>query len=223
MKFHTVLFDLDGTLLNTTPLILSSFLHTLRCHCPEKEIGEPEVMACLGEPLWDQMVRFGGEERAEAMVQTYREHNVAHHDDLVEAFPGVPEVLVELQKQGLDMAVVSNKQRQTVEMGLRLCQLEEFFAEVICFGEAKKAKPDGAPIRLAMDRLQAKPATTLMVGDSKYDLLAAQDADVSGAGVAWTVHGRESLLAYQPEFMLESMEDLYEIIGLPPMESDGKR
>ncbi|MFD1397444.1 pyrophosphatase PpaX [Kroppenstedtia eburnea] len=223
MRFHTILFDLDGTLLNTTPLILSSFLHTVNRHCPEKKIGEQEVIACLGEPLRDQMVRFGGEERAEAMVQTYREHNVAHHDELVEAFPGVPEVLADLWRRGLRMAVVSNKQRQTVEMGLKLCRLEEFFSEVICFGDAEKPKPDGAPIRLAMDRLDGKPATTLMVGDSKYDLLAARDADVPGAGVAWTAHGRESLLAYQPEYMLESMEDLYEIIGLQPVEGDRER
>lgn len=213
MKFHTVLFDLDGTLLNTTSLILASFLHTLECHCPGR-FGEEDVMACLGEPLRDQMVRFGGEERADDMVQTYREHNVTHHDDYVKAFPGVPEVLERLVQKGLSLAVVSNKQCLTVEMGLKLCQLAGFFSEVLCFGDTEKPKPDAAPLRLAMERLGGRPETTLMVGDSKYDLLAARNAGVASAGVSWTAQGKESLLAYDPDYMLESMEDLYEIIGL---------
>lgn len=212
MKYHTILFDLDGTLLDTTELIVTSFLHTLAEHGP-LPYGEKEVLEALGEPLYEQMKRFGGEERAKAMVQTYRRHNVAHHDDYVKAFPGVNQVLERLRQEGCTLGVVSNKHRITVEMGLRLCGLDKWMATVVCQGEANRDKPSPDPILLAMDRVGAEPATTLMVGDSRYDLLAARDAGIASAGVAWSAHGAKSLLAYDPDYLLDSMEDLYEIVG----------
>ncbi|PTX59644.1 pyrophosphatase PpaX [Melghirimyces profundicolus] len=221
MSYRTVLFDLDGTLLHTTPLIVASFLHTLEQHCPGR-YGKEEVLACLGEPLRDQMVRFGGEEEADEMVRTYREHNVAHHDRYVKAFPGVREVVDTLHHVGIQMGVVSNKQRLTVEMGLKLCGLKPWFQTVICFGDTDKPKPDASPIRLALDRLGARAETTLMVGDSKYDLLAARNAGVASAGVAWSAHGKQALLAHEPDHMLESMEDLYEVMELHEVPGGGR-
>jgi len=213
VKYRTILFDLDGTLLNTTDLIVASFLHTLDRHCPG-QYEEQDVLSCLGEPLRDQMIRFGGEERADEMVRTYREHNIAHHDQYVKTFPGVNKVIQTLHDAGLSLGVVSNKSRVTVEMGLKLCRLEPWFSTVVCVEDAEKPKPDPAPIRLALNRLQAEEKTALMVGDSKYDLIAAAEAGVDSAGVAWATHGKESLLSYHPTVILETMESLYEVVGL---------
>src|SRR5690606_4430115 len=90
MRYGAVLFDLDGTLIDTNGLILASYEHTLNKHCPGKYSRE-EIVACLGEPLYDTMRRLDPEQW-EAMVQTYREHNLACHDDWVKLFPGVSEV-----------------------------------------------------------------------------------------------------------------------------------
>lgn len=214
MKYQTVLFDLDGTLLDTTSLIIASFMHTLEKYCPN-QYGEKDVLACMGEPLRDQMKRFGGDEQADAMVSTYREHNIAHHDDYVKAFPGVTQTLDRLFREGIKMGVVSNKQRVTVEMGLELCSLQKYMSTVVCFGDAPKPKPDPGLIQLAMGELQADATSTLMVGDSRFDLLAAKAAGVSAAGVAWSHQGAEGLRPYHPDYMLHQMEDLYNIVGLP--------
>ncbi|PTM56646.1 pyrophosphatase PpaX [Desmospora activa] len=222
MKYRTILFDLDGTLLDTTPLIVASFLHTF-AEYGSLPYGEKEVLEALGEPLLEQMKRFGGEERAEAMVKTYRRHNVAHHDDYVQAFPGVNHVLERLHREGFTLGVVSNKQRVTVEMGLRLCGLEPLMATVVCQGEAERDKPAPDPLRLAMNRVGADAADTLMVGDSRFDLLAAHNAGTASAGVAWSAHGAESLLAYKPDYLLHSMEDLYGIIGLTVVDGEERR
>ncbi|MFC4077483.1 pyrophosphatase PpaX [Salinithrix halophila] len=212
MKFDTILFDLDGTLLDTTPLILASFQHTLDRFCPG-QYREEDVLACLGEPLRDQMKRFGGEERADVMVDTYREHNISHHDQLVNAFPGVLETVRRFHQEGIRLGVVSNKQRITVEMGLALCGLASFIDAVVCHGDTEKAKPDPAPLYLALKQMNGLPERALMVGDSRYDILAAKGAGIASAGVAWAAHGSESLRPYKPDYMLEEIQDLYGILG----------
>ncbi|OYD08130.1 pyrophosphatase PpaX [Paludifilum halophilum] len=213
--YKTVLFDLDGTLLDTTPLIMASFRHTLDRHCPG-QYGDKEILACLGEPLLEQMKKLGGEEEAEAMVKTYREHNIAHHDDYVEAFPGVAETLDRMYQAGICMGVVSNKQRRTVEMGLALCDLEKYMSVVVCNGDTPRPKPDPSPIRKAVEGIGANPSSTLMVGDTRYDLQAAKRAGVAAAGVAWSHGGAEALKAYQPDVLLERMTDLLPIVGIEP-------
>ncbi|SFS32736.1 pyrophosphatase PpaX [Marininema halotolerans] len=218
LGYDAVLFDLDGTLLNTTPLILSSFRHTLDHYCPG-EYGEDEILACLGEPLLEQMARFGGEEQAEEMVATYRQHNIAHHDEMVLAFPGVLDTLRLLHQKGIRLGVVTNKYRRTVEMGLSLCGLTPFMEVVVCLGEAEEAKPHPAPIQLALKHLGVAPERALMVGDSRFDLLAAQRAGTVSVGVAWTHHGKESLLPYHPDHLIDTMAELLPILGIEAEES----
>ncbi|MFS8612526.1 MAG: pyrophosphatase PpaX [Planifilum fulgidum] len=212
MRYETVLFDLDGTLIDTNDLILASYEYTLSRHCPGK-FSREEILSCLGEPLHDTMRRLDPE-KWEAMVQTYREHNLACHDDWVKLFPGVPEVLEKLHRAGVALGVVSNKQRITVEKGLSLFGLDQWMKTVVCYGEAGRPKPHPDPILRAMEAVGADPDRTLMVGDSRFDLLAARRAGVDAAAVAWSWHGRDELLSLSPEYVLEKMEDLVNIVEI---------
>ena len=212
MRYGAVLFDLDGTLIDTNDLILASYEHTLNKHCPGKYSRE-EIVACLGEPLYDTMRRLDPEQW-EAMVQTYREHNLACHDDWVKLFPGVSEVVEKLHRAGVALGVVSNKQRISVEKGLSLFGLDRWMQTVVCYGEAGRPKPHPDPILRAMEGIGADSARTLMVGDSRFDLLAARRAGVDAAAVAWSWHGREELEALNPAHVLEEMGDLLRIVGI---------
>ncbi|SMO65498.1 pyrophosphatase PpaX [Melghirimyces algeriensis] len=214
MRYRTVLFDLDGTILDTTPLIVASFQHTWKTYGLD-QYSEQDVFHRLGEPLWDQMRHFGGPERADRMVATYRAYNMANHDRYVQTFPGVDQVLEKLYREGLLLGIVSNKQRQAVQKGLKQSQLSAWFSTVVCWEDADRPKPDPSPIRLALERLDGDAKTTLMVGDSKYDLLAARQAGVASAAVSWSVHGT-SLFRYRPDHVLDTMEDLLQVVGLPP-------
>jgi pyrophosphatase PpaX len=211
MKHQVVLFDLDGTLINTNELILASFMHTLNKHCPGK-YTEEDVLAIMGEPLLDQMRRFDPDQ-AEEMVKTYHAYNVEKHDEYVKEFPHVREVLKRLHQVGVVMGVVSNKRRSVVEMGLKLIGLDPYMQTVVCFGEGLKGKPEPDMIHYALKKLHAIPDQALMVGDSRYDLLAAKRAGVASAAVAWSLHAEE-LKEYEPDYYLEDMRDLLRILEI---------
>jgi pyrophosphatase PpaX len=211
VKKPILLFDLDGTLINTNELILASFMHTLELHCPGK-YTEQDVLEIMGEPLYDQMRRFDPDQ-AEEMVKTYHAFNERKHDELVLEFPHVRETLSELDRAGVLMGVVSNKRRLVVEMGLKLFDLGRFMKTVVCIGDTEKAKPEPDMIFLAMEHLGGTPGQVIMVGDSRYDILAAKRAGVASAAVAWSLHAEE-LKKYDPDYYLEDMRDLLQIVGV---------
>jgi pyrophosphatase PpaX len=211
LKKPIVLFDLDGTLIDTNDLILASFMHTLERHCPGK-YTEKDVLACMGEPLFEQMRRFDPGQ-AEEMVKTYHTHNVAHHDLYVKEFPHVRETLQEMHRAGVIMGIVSNKRRQVVEMGLKRFGLDKFMRTVVCLGDAEKGKPEPDLIFLALEQLGAAPEEALMVGDSRFDLIAAKRAGVRSVAVGWSLH-RDELKQYEPDFFVEDIRELLVITGV---------
>jgi pyrophosphatase PpaX len=207
----TILFDLDGTLIDTNELIISTYLHTLEKYYPGK-YGREDVLPFLGPTLHEV---FGAmdPERVEEMVLEYRTYNLANHDALVKEFVGVMETIETLKKKGYKLAIVTTKREDVAFKGLRLMKLDSFFDVMIAYDHVKKVKPDPEPIFLALEKLGSKPEETLMVGDNFHDVLAGKNAGTKTAGVAWTIKGRDYLAKYEPDYMLENMTDLLTILG----------
>lgn len=210
MKVNTVLFDLDGTLINTNELIIASFLHTLDTYYPNKYKRE-DVLAFIGPSLRETFSSMDPE-RTEEMIQAYREFNHAHHDELVQEYETVYETVEQLAKQGYKLGIVTTKARKTVEMGLNLTKLHQFFDVIVTIDDVEHVKPHPEPIEKALHLLDANPATTLMVGDNHHDILGGKNAGTKTAGVAWTIKGCDYLAAYKPDYMLEKMSDLLTIL-----------
>ncbi len=211
MKYKTLLFDLDGTILNTNDLIINSFLYTLEQFYPGK-YTEEKLIPHMGKPLREQMVIFGDEANADKMVEIYREHNIRTHDEYVKEFPYVKEVLTTLKEEGYTLGVVTTKMRNTVTMGLRRFDLESLMSTVVTYEDTEFHKPAPEPVLLAMEQLGAEKETTLMVGDSQYDIQAAKNAGVTSVGVAWSMKGADFLNQFNPDYMLENMRDLLKIV-----------
>lgn len=211
MKRDTILFDLDGTLINTNELIIASFLYTLDKYFPE-QYNREHILPLMGTPLVETMELFD-KERVQDLVQTYREHNIAHHDELVTEFKGVFETVEELYKKGYKLGIVTTKMRNTVKMGLKLTGLDKFFQTVVTLDDVEKAKPDPEPVQKALTLLQSTPDRAIMVGDSKYDILAGQNAGTQTAGVAWTIRGNDYLQQFNPDYILNEMTDLLDVLG----------
>ncbi|WP_078543933.1 pyrophosphatase PpaX [Litchfieldia alkalitelluris] len=211
MGINTLLFDLDGTLIDTNDLIISSFMHTLEQYFPN-EFTREDVLKFIGPPLYDSFVALD-ENRVDEMIATYREHNIANHDALVKEYEGVYEGIKELHAKGYKLGIVTTKMRNTVNMGLKLTGLDQFFDVVVTLDDVKNAKPDPEPVQLALSQLKSKASEAIMVGDNSHDILSGKNAGTLTAGVAWTVKGKEYLATFEPDFMLEHMNDLIKIVG----------
>ncbi|MBC8081518.1 MAG: pyrophosphatase PpaX [Gorillibacterium sp.] len=209
----TVLFDFDGTIVDTNELIISTFLHVLEGKTPEP-ITREHIVPNMGKPLVEQLLLFSGREEVDDLVAAYREYNLSVHDEMVREYPHVLEVLRLMHKNGIKLGVVTNKMKMTTDKGLALFGLQKYMDAVITMNEVKVGKPDPEGVRLAVEWLQSDPEKTLMVGDSEYDLQAAKRAGVKSAGVAWSLKGEAHLNQYQPDYMLHDMRDLLQIVGI---------
>lgn len=211
-KITTLLFDLDGTLIDTNELITASYLYTLEKYRPG-QYGPKDILPFMGPPLLDVFMDIDPE-KAEEMVDVYRKHNIEHHDLLVKEFEGVYETIQMLYKSGFKLAIVSTKKRDTVIKGLNLTKLMPFFECIITIDEVVNPKPDPEPLMKAMKLLDSKPEETMMIGDNYHDILGGKNAGTLTCGVAWSLKGKDYLQEFKPDYMLDKMSDLLEIVGV---------
>lgn len=209
----TLLFDLDGTILDTNELIIQSFMHALQGQTPTP-LDREDIIPQMGRPLTEQLQLFSGRDEVTDLVTLYRTFNFDQHDRYVRAFPHVKEVLARLHSRGVQLGVVTSKIRQTTELGLELCGLSPYLDVVITIDDVSRPKPDPEGIRLAMSRFGAKPEETIMVGDSHYDIEAGRNAGVTSVAVGWSLKGEAYLKQYHPDHLIQDMRDLYELVGI---------
>ncbi|RPF54386.1 pyrophosphatase PpaX [Aquisalibacillus elongatus] len=210
MSIRTILFDLDGTLIDTNELIIESFKHTLKEHL-EEDYSREEILPFIGPPLQESLGKVKPDE-VEAMVETYRKHNLENHDLYVKSYDGVFETLQELHDKGYKMAIVTTKIRKTAMKGLELTQLDQFFDVVIGLDDIEHAKPDPEPVLKGMNALGGEPETTIMIGDNSHDIHAGQNAGTKTAAVAWSAKGKSFMESLNPDYMLGHISDLLEIV-----------
>ncbi|RFB13568.1 pyrophosphatase PpaX [Bacillus sp. HNG] len=213
MAIKTLLFDLDGTLIDTNELILQSFLHTFETYFPDRQFTREEILPFNGPTLHESFSSVDPD-RAEEMIAEYRKFNHEKHDELVTEFPGVFDTIKTLKEQGYKIGVVTTKIRNTVNMGLKLTKLDQFFDVVVTLDDVKNPKPDPEPVLLALKLLGSTPEEAIMIGDNYQDIVAGQNAGTKTAGVAWSHKGKDFLLEYKPDFMLENMSDLLDIVSV---------
>ncbi|WP_047980809.1 pyrophosphatase PpaX [Ornithinibacillus contaminans] len=209
MNIRTILFDLDGTLIDTNELINASFFHTFNEY--GLRFSDEEILAFNGPPLKETFEKIDLD-KAEAMITTYRSHNLAHHDEYVKTFPNVKETLQLLKDNGISLGIVTTKMRKTAIRGLKFTGIDSYFDTIIAIDDVTNAKPHPEPVLQAMKALNAERETTLMVGDNSHDIESGQNAGVLTAGVAWSLKGEKVLKSYQPTYMLHDMHDLLKLI-----------
>ncbi|WP_284141102.1 MULTISPECIES: pyrophosphatase PpaX [unclassified Virgibacillus] len=209
MSIRTILFDLDGTLIDTNELIIASFIHTFKQY--GREYTRAELKEFNGPPLKDTFASIDPN-KVEEMVETYRAHNFLHHDAYVKPFPHVIETLIELKNKQIQIGIVSTKMQKGVLKGLQVCGLEKMFDAIVTLDDVTNAKPNPEPVLKGMELLAGQPESTLMVGDNYHDIEAGHRAGVQTAGVSWSHKGKEFLQSYHPTYMLEDMRDLLRII-----------
>ena len=209
-KDLAVIFDLDGTLLNTDLLIHKTFDHVFEKYKPGYILSEEEHLSFLGPTLKDTFARYLPESMSDELIEYYRDYNHAHHEDFVTIYPTVKETLETLKNKGYPLAVVTTKYSKAAYLGLDLFDLTQYFDVVLGMDNVNRVKPDPEGILKAMNQTNCKKA--LYVGDNTSDILAGKNAGVHTAGVKWTPKGTSEMEKLNPDLMIDEMKDIIHFI-----------
>jgi len=210
-KITTVLFDLDGTIIDTNELIIESFMHSLKGHVAA-DFGRERIIPSMGEPLIHQMRKFTGREDVASFVGAYREYNLLKHDEMVRLFPGVRETLEKLRRKGIRMGIVTTKMRETTLRALKMLEIYSYMDAIVTLDDVENAKPHPEPVAKAIEALGAVPSETLMVGDSSVDIVSAARAGAVPVGVAWSLKGEKLLLDSGAAIVVKEMDELLSLV-----------
>ncbi|MFV9568334.1 pyrophosphatase PpaX [Thermoanaerobacter mathranii] len=210
MGIRTVLFDLDGTIIDTNELIIESFKYTIQKHLGYI-IQPEEVTPYFGEPLQITLKRFS-QDKWELMVDTYRRYNEFNHDKYTKIRQDVKAALELMYKNGIKMGIVTSKRRELAVRGLKLFDLEKYFKVIVALEDTERHKPHPDPIVKALEVLNANKKETLMVGDSPYDILCASNAGVKSVAVKWTILPFNLLEEAKPDYVINDMWEILKII-----------
>jgi pyrophosphatase PpaX len=212
MRFRIVLFDLDGTLIDSGPIILASMQHAVRTvlgrEIPPDELG----MTIGGQGIVAQMQAIDAD-HADDLLEAYKEHNDGLHETL-EAFDELVALLPGLKAEGRKLGIVTAKRHRTVGLALeRFPALADAFDVVVGFEDTERHKPDAEPVLLAVERLAGTPGEAAYVGDSPFDIGAAKAAGVFAIAVGWGgIHPDDRLLAEGPDAFVRTPEELLDVL-----------
>ena len=207
-----IIFDFDGTLINTNDLIvegLDRFAMTFR-GC---SLSHEEHQILAGKPLDDQMTYICAE-KAEDMAAVFKGWYMEAHKTLAKPFEGVAELFEFFRNSHYKLAIVSNNSHVIVKMGLEQLGLSDYFDLVICCEDVKNRKPSPEGLNKALVQLGLEKEEVIFVGDSGNDLMAARAARITSVLVGWTALERERLLQLAPNFVIEHPLELLQLIGI---------
>ncbi len=211
MRYENVLFDLDGTVIDSGAIILASMQYATRTVLG-RDYSDEELMAAVGGPGLDAQMRAFAPDRVRELVSVYREHNEPLHESL-ECCAGMEDVLVRLREEGRRLGIVTAKRRATVDLAFARVPVRHLFDVVVGGDETEEHKPHPAPLLLALERLGAAPADSAYIGDSPFDVRAAKSAGLHAVAVSWgRIHTRERLEAEEPDALVDAAEQLLGVL-----------
>ncbi|SCN25188.1 Pyrophosphatase PpaX [Clostridium sp. N3C] len=205
-----VLFDLDGTLINTNKLILESFKYTFRTQL-NMEMEDDKIVRFFGEPLRKSLSSVDPD-NVDKLADAFHQFNSENHDLLAEQYEGTIETLQALKERGIKLAVVTSKRKVMTERSLKLIKIYDIMDVIITPEDTDKHKPDGEPALLACERLGVAPEEALMVGDSIYDVKCGKNAGSKTCIVTYSCFSMEDLLKENPDYVIDKLWQLVDII-----------
>jgi pyrophosphatase PpaX len=207
MTLPAVLFDLDGTLIDSIELILSSARHAFE----EWRVRptDEEWVRGIGTPLVQQLRAYAAsDDEVALLLERYRRYQHEHHDRLTRCYDDVPEVIAALAQRGHRLAVVTSKASPIAHQSLEFVGLDRLFPVVVGYDDTPRHKPDPEPVRVALSRLGVRSDHAVFVGDSPHDILAGNAADVVTVAALWGPFDRETLAEAGPDHFIGCMAEL---------------
>lgn len=213
-RFDLVLYDLDGTIQDSVPLIVESFRKAYEIVLGECTRTDADLMSYIGRPLRDSFESHD-EETADRLVEVYLEYNGKRmREGVIHLFPGIRESLELIKGKGITQGIVTAKRRDSAMVTIDLLDIGKYFEVMVFSEDAKRSKPFGDPLIEAAGRLGVTDMSrVLYVGDARSDLLCARDCGASFALVDWTLMPKDELKSLGPDYVLTSLDEIPCIIG----------
>jgi pyrophosphatase PpaX len=207
---YAVLFDLDGTLIDSIALLLASMKHTFQGR--SRKPTDDEWIEGLGTPLPKQLTPYvESDEDRERLVNRYRTFQHENHDRLMSQYAGVIDTIALLYQRGHPLGVVTSKGNTMMERGLKFIGADDYIEVAIGYDSVHIHKPDPFPVRAALEKLEYQASEAVFVGDSPHDIKSGNDAGVVTIAALWGPFRRDQLEPYNPTYFL------YDIKDLPPL------
>ncbi|MFL5931318.1 MAG: HAD family hydrolase [Gaiellaceae bacterium] len=212
MRCDPVLFDLDGTVVDSGAIILASLRHATQTVLGET-IPDERLLATVGGSGLASQMRDFAPDRVDELVRVYTEHNAPLHAELA-ACDGMLEVLTDLKAEGRRLGIVTAKRRKTVQLAFDTLPLERLFDVVVAGDETERHKPHPEPLLRALAQLDARATTAAYVGDSPFDIQAAKAGGLTAIAVTWgRIHDRGRLEQEEPDHIVETPDELRGVLG----------
>jgi pyrophosphatase PpaX len=205
-QLRAVLFDLDGTLIDTVELIRVSFRYATETVLGEA-LPDEVTMANVGQPLRTQFEDMAPG-HVDELLRVYREFNGAHHDELASAYPGTIETLKALAAQGIPMGLVTSKGTQSATRGIERFGIAPFMSTIVTADDVPRHKPDPCPLQFAASKMDVPLEYCVYLGDSPHDMQAAISGDAIPVAALWGAFAQADVLRPGPAFALRSIVEL---------------
>jgi pyrophosphatase PpaX len=213
-SWDAVLFDLDGTLIDSVALILDSFHHSFTT-CGLEAPPPVRLLSGVGIPLGPHFARYVDDPAlVERLIRVYRQYNLAHHDARVQAFPGVRAMLAGVRAARIRVGVVTSKNRITTDRGLEIARLADLVEAIVTCDDVTHPKPHPEPVMRGLEALGAQAERAVFVGDSLHDMHSGRAAGVRTAAALWGPFVREDLAVAEPDYWVETPAQLAAVLAI---------
>ena len=204
-----LLFDLDGTLVDSIELILTSARYAF-VGFAGRAPSDDEWRATIGRPLQTVLREYALNDDAESerLFARYREYQLANHDRLLHAYDGVVAVLRTLAASGHPMAVVTSKSDWLARRALELVGVDDLFPVLVGCDTCVNHKPHPEPVERALALLDVPPELAIFVGDSPHDVESGRAAGVMTVGVTWGAFTREQMATSGADVVIHDIAEL---------------
>lgn len=205
-----VIFDVDGTLLDTYQVVKETYIAVFKKYLPSLKYDEDLLKSFFGPPLRDTFYYLTNDyEFSKQLVEYYCQQQKVISPNLLKPFPGVIDLISKLHENKIKMGILSNKSREAIIDGFTFVGLPNYFAKIIGVYDTPYPKP--LPQGL-LDFKDFFKEELVMVGDSAIDILTARNAEVNSIGVTWGISSRQALEDMQATIVVNNINELAQAI-----------
>lgn len=208
-----ILFDLDGTLLDTKPIIFKCFDEAFGVHFPEIKLTDKDRLEFIGPTLLYSFGQYTNDNNLiEKAIKTYRKCSVREHNkNTLKAFNNAEKLLKYLKENKYLIGVATSKMNEAAKHGLEIAKIDKYVDLIIGSDDVSTHKPNPESLLKAIETFNVKPEEALYIGDHENDILASKNANILSVGVTYSDR-LDKLKEAQPDYLVDNLIEIIEIL-----------